>query len=383
VSVRLLAAALAVEFVDELVDGTKGASLPLIRHDLSLSYAQVGLLLSLPILIGSVIELPLGIAAGEGARRHRAITAGGVVFAVSLLAVASARSFPLLLGAFIAFFPASGAFVGLAQADLMDADPARRPRNMAAWTATGSVGALAGPALIIIGVPWRVAFFVSAAAAVVALLGRQRAATNRGHVESRASIHQVFGALRRGDVLRWLTLLQLSDLLLDVLTGFIALYLVDVDHRSAAWAAGAVAIRIGSGLVGEVALVPVLDRVASRTVLTIGTVVAAIAYPGFLLLPGARLKLVALAIDSLGTAPWYPLLQAEVFASLHGESPVAVTLNSAATIVGGLGPLAVGLAAEAFGLRAALAALAVVPLIILAGVANDRTLRPWRRPASA
>jgi len=33
---------------DELVDGVKGAALPFIRHDLGLSYGQVGLLASLP-----------------------------------------------------------------------------------------------------------------------------------------------------------------------------------------------------------------------------------------------------------------------------------------------------------------------------------------------
>lgn len=36
--VAALTAVLAVEFVDEVVDGTKGAALPLIRHDLHLRY---------------------------------------------------------------------------------------------------------------------------------------------------------------------------------------------------------------------------------------------------------------------------------------------------------------------------------------------------------
>jgi FSR family fosmidomycin resistance protein-like MFS transporter len=44
--------ALAVELADELVDGAKGAALPLIRHDLGLSYGQIGLLASVPLLVG-------------------------------------------------------------------------------------------------------------------------------------------------------------------------------------------------------------------------------------------------------------------------------------------------------------------------------------------
>ena len=63
VSAAVLAAALAVELIDELVDGTKGAALPLMRHDLGLSYTQLGLLASVPVLIGSFAELPMGLLA--------------------------------------------------------------------------------------------------------------------------------------------------------------------------------------------------------------------------------------------------------------------------------------------------------------------------------
>ena len=55
----------------------EGAALPLIRHDLGLSYAQVGLLASVPLLVGGLLELPLGVLAGRAAtsaghsrRRH-------------------------------------------------------------------------------------------------------------------------------------------------------------------------------------------------------------------------------------------------------------------------------------------------------------------------
>ena len=62
----MLAVALAIECADELVDGAKGAALPLIRHDLGLSYGQVGLLASVPLLVGGLLELPLGVLAGAG-----------------------------------------------------------------------------------------------------------------------------------------------------------------------------------------------------------------------------------------------------------------------------------------------------------------------------
>jgi hypothetical protein len=186
-----------------------------------------------------------------------------------------------------------------------------------------------------------------------------------------ARAREVAAALRSWGTLRWLILLEVADLLVDVLTGFVALYLVDVAHLSPATAALAVAVRLGAALAGNVVLLGVLERTGvleragDLAVLRASAGAAALLYPGFLLVPGAVPKLVILAVLSAATAPWYPLLQARLYGSLPGRSPVAVTLSSAAGLAGGLGPLAVGLVAQAFGLPWALAGLAVVPVAVL------------------
>jgi len=119
-------------------------------------------------------------------------------------------------------------------------------------------------------------------------------------------------------------------------------------------------------------VVRTVERIAAAdvTVLRASAAAAALLYPGFLLAPGAAAKLVILAVLSAATAPWYPILQARLYGSLPGRSSVAVTLSSAAGLAGGLGPLAVGLIAEAFGLSWALAVLVVVPVAVLAGSAG-------------
>ena len=156
----------------------------------------------------------------------------------------------------------------------------------------------------------------------------------------------------------------MADLLLDVFTGFLALYLVDVAHLPPAVAALAIAIRLGAALAGDAALVVILERAGDLAVLRASAIAAALLYPGFLLFPASP-KLVVLAALSAATAPWYPLLQARLYGSLPGRSSVAVTLSSAAGLAGGLGPLTVGLVAQWVGLSWALAGLVVVPVAIL------------------
>jgi MFS transporter, FSR family, fosmidomycin resistance protein len=390
----VLAAALAIELVDELVDGVKGAALPLIRHDLALSYGQIGLLASVPLVAGSMLEMPIGVLVGEGHWRRRAVLAGGIVFIAALLAAAAARSFTGLLVAFVVFFPASGAFVGLTESGLMDADPGRRTQHMARWTLAGSVGSVTGPLLLVAvlggGGSWRIAYLLLAGCAAVAWLGAARsgprpmraaaagARAQQGGAPARPAkitvARKAIGVLRQREAMRWAVLLQIADLLVDVLTGFLAVYLVDVVHATPAQAALGVTIRLAAGLAGDVVLIHVLERAGNLAVLRVSAAAAAALYPGFLLAPGLWPKLVVLTGLSVATAPWYPVMQAGLYRSLPGQSGIAVSLTSAASVAGGLGPVAIGFLAQRFGLAWALAGLTFVPIVMII------TLRRRPRP---
>jgi MFS transporter, FSR family, fosmidomycin resistance protein len=328
----------------------------------------------------------MGVLAGQGRRRRLVILGGGILFVLTLLAVASARSFAVLLAAFVAFYPASGAFVSLTQAEVMDAWPDRQAQVMVRWDLAGAIGAVAGPllltAVLAAGGSWRADYLVLAGIGGLvwlgALLRRQPAAAgHRAEPEAEDAAQQpwtarareagpeIGRALRDWGTLRWLLLIEVADLLVDVFTGFLALYLVDVAHLTPAVAALAIAVRLGAALAGDAALIVILERVGDLTVLRATAAAAALLYPAFLLVPGVVPKLAVLAALSAATAPWYPVLQARLYGSLPGRSSVAVTLSSAAGLAGGLGPLAVGLLAQGFGLSWTLAGLALVPVAVL------------------
>ena len=111
---------------------------------------------------------------------------------------------------------------------------------MARWVLVGSIGAVAGP-LVLSGVlhlggSWRLVFLGLAAVALVLFLAARSvpAAVDRG--DKAAGLRHALMAFREPSVLRWLCLLEVSDLLGDVLLSYLALYFTDVAGASPALA---------------------------------------------------------------------------------------------------------------------------------------------------
>jgi MFS transporter, FSR family, fosmidomycin resistance protein len=316
--------------------------------------------------------MPVGLAA-DSPRRARLVLGGGALFTAALIAVALAPAFGWLLLAFAVLYPASGAFVALSQADLMDAAPARREQNMARWTLAGSIGGLAGPAVLALaifaGAGWRAAYIGCAVVAAAVLLSRVLApspahAEAQAHTPFRAALLAALRALRRGDVLGALALLEISDLMLDVLTGYLALYFVDVLHQPAWFGAVVVAVRIASNLAGDLVSVAVLERISGTPYVRDTAIGAAIAYAAVLLVPNVYAKLAIVALLSLLTAGWYPVLQARVYHALPGQSGALLAIGNVFNLVMSPVALLIGIAATRFGLSATLWFLIFSPLAI-------------------
>ena len=98
--------------------GTLGAAWPLVRDDLGLTYAEIGIALAIPRLVGSALDPLVGVL-GDTGRRRLVMVVGGLAFAVSTALVSASVGLWMLVAALVLANPASGAFVSLAQATLM------------------------------------------------------------------------------------------------------------------------------------------------------------------------------------------------------------------------------------------------------------------------
>jgi FSR family fosmidomycin resistance protein-like MFS transporter len=299
---------LIIEFLDELAFGVGQVALPLIRDDLALTYTQIGLLLSLPGIIAAFIEPFIGIL-GDVWRRRILIATGGVLFTLSLFMTSASNSFFLLLASFILFFPSSGAFVSLSQASLMDSAPERHEQNMARWTFAGSLGVLTGPLLlglfVYIGLGWRGTYAALATFSALCLLAAFRYlppdTTSAPSFPSFRGVfigfRTAFQALKRGEVWRWLLLLEFADLMMDVLFSYLALYFVDVARATEGQAAFAVTVWLAMGLVTDFLFIPFIDRQRdSLKYVRISALLELFAFALFLLVPGFLPKLIVVIL---------------------------------------------------------------------------------------
>ena len=279
----------------------------------------------------------------------------------------------------------------------MDREPSRRDQNMARWTFAGSAGAAVGPvalaAAAAIGAGWRGLYLaVGAATLVIVLLVVRRAFPPRelppgggmaAFEESatdppmglRQGVRLALEALKRGEVLRWLALLEIANLMLDVLFGFLALYFVEVAGVTLGQAAIGVTVWTVSQIVGDLLLIPLLEKVEGLGYLRVSAAAAAVLFPFFLLAGPLAVKLALIGLVGLLRAGWYAILQARLYAALPGQSGIAVAVTTLAGLVGGLIPLGLGALAETAGLHAAMWVLLAAPLALLVALPRRRQRR--------
>ena len=366
-----------VELLDEFIYGLFGAVLPTLKTELALTYTQVGLLFTLPGLIGVSGEPLIGLLGDT--RHRRALVVGGIdATAVGLLMIAGAQQYLPLLLAMCIMFVASGAYVNLSQATLVDRDPQRAANTMARWVLMGAIGVTVSPLIITVVLSvegsWRAIYASTAIAAALfaVLLFKQRFDGHAGADDEAGSMkqmgHSLVTALHSHQLIKWVILTELADFMLDKLLEVTGLYFHDVAGVSLPAASAAVTVATIAGLIGNFALVPLLEKVNGVRVLRVSAVVVLFTYTAFLLIPNVWVKYGLIALINLSTAGWFAVLRAKCYEALPGQSGVVVAVTALANISSLFVPLLLGGLADALGLQTAMWLLIIGPIALIWGV---------------
>ncbi|MBK7995020.1 MAG: MFS transporter [Blastocatellia bacterium] len=348
------------------------------RSELNLSYVQIGILLSIPNLTASFLEPIIGILADSWNRRTL-VLAGAIGFTLSLLAIALANNFLLLLLAFILIAPSSGAFVSLSQATLMDLEPDKVEQNMSKWAFAGSLGIVSGTLLVATTttlINWRWLFVAMTSISVLLTIVAWRfnfptTETEKSEniwISFKLGISRAISSAKEPKVLRWIVLLFFSDFMLDILHGFLALYFVDVAKTTTEKAAFAVLVWTLIGLPGDFFLILLLKRFSGLAYLKVSALVVLILFPMFLLIPSVAIKLVILGLLGIFNAGWYAILKAQLYQNMLGQSGTVMAFGSLLSLIQCFIPLALGFIAEIFGLSIAMWFLLLGPLALIVGL---------------
>jgi FSR family fosmidomycin resistance protein-like MFS transporter len=340
------------------------------------------LLLGLPHLVGVSIEW-LIMLLGDTRLRKVLVVGGGVVVALAVLTIgcvpANPFGFWVLLGAAILVFPASGAFVTLAQGSLMALHPGKEERMMARWSLSGSLGNLVGPAILAIifaaGLSWRwgyiilavAALFLSAIASLSPFPGSF--ATSAQNLTWRdeliAMLKGALSAARMPMLLRWLVLLEVADLMMDIFLSYAPLYFANVAGLNAIHTSLVLSAMMVGSVVGDMIVVPLLEFVRGRKLVRISAWVTLLLLTAFLLLPGVWIKIGLAILLRITTLGWYAILKAEAYAAVPGRPGAVNALNSFSGVISAALVWLVGLTAQHWGLANAMWLLALAPLALL------------------
>jgi predicted MFS family arabinose efflux permease len=354
--VSLLVAGLADETVAFLPFG----ALEPLRRDLDLSYARGAALLALYPGIGLV-----GGVFGVLADRHsrRLIAAGGALgYAAGLLLFAAGTNFPMLVVAIAVMGFAGDAMVRATDVALVDLAGDRIELAVARATLLGTIGDLAGPALLAacltMGLGWRAAFVAAGLgmAGYGLLLASQplpdaHRRSRGGSADDARPRGQVVAVLRDRRVYRLGLLSALVDVFDEPFLAFAIAYLVATRGQPA----GVATLTAGVGLAGGVAAAAWASR-AERSKIT-PSVVAALLVGGVgaIVLAGHPVA-AALGAAGVGAAvnlAWISL-EARVLTLRPGQAGTTSAVVSAIAQVAVLVPLLAGVVADSGGVTSAL-----------------------------
>jgi MFS family permease len=369
---------LVAGFVDETVAFLPFGALEPLRHDLGLNYASAAALLALYPGVGLVGGV-FGVLADRHSRRF--IAAGGALgYAAGLFLFAAGTNVPMLVVAVTVMGFAGDAMIRATDVALVDVAGDRLELAVARATLLGTIGDLAGPALLAVclttGLGWRAAFVVAGLgmAAYGLLLASQplpapaRPPDVSGDGGPRPR-HAIGAVVRDRRVLRLGLLAALVDVFDEPFLAFAIAYLVTTRGQPA----GVAALTAGVGLAGGVAAAAWASRV-ERAEITPSAVAALLVGGVGAIVLAPHPVVAALGAAGVGAAVNLAWISLEpcILTLRPGQAGTTSAVVSAVAQLAVLVPLVAGVLADGAGVSTALLLYLALALVFATLNRRDR-----------
>jgi FSR family fosmidomycin resistance protein-like MFS transporter len=345
---------------------------PSVEHELGLSHTgYVALAFVAPLVLAAALESVIALHSDHWDRR-RLVVWGQAALAGSLLVVGLTHSpWGFTLGLAVAG-ASSGVACGAAQALLVASQPV--DKAMVRWTLFASVGDVLAPLVtsgaIASGCSYRGAMLVVAVTVAVqcALVPRIALAATEDEEAAEPLREALRRAMRCKRLWVWLFAAASCTLLDELVVALAALRLEREQHVSPALAAALVVTFSVGAIVGSLLSDRAVARFGWRAVLVWSGVLCLFALAAAL---GGAVG-PALFFVGVTCAPHHALAFARAYESMPRNPGTVQACSQLFVAVDVLAPLALGVIADHWGLRAAMAALVLQPVIIVLCAALDR-----------
>jgi MFS family permease len=372
--------AFASNFTWVMVIGLLGPSIPAIIEDLGIGYTRAGLFFTM-LSLGSLFGTPLGGIASDYLNRKVLFGCIALTLAIGLVSMGIPASYTAILLIILAysFFGSPAGTVG--QSIMLAVFPDRRERYISLQTSFAALGSFTAPLLVAlnftIGLSWRWPFIETGALALllflfIMLVPLPRAA---GGAMSWKNLSRVLGNPR----VLFSALLIFFSVAPDLgFSYWLAEHFKTELGVSLNLSSAVVSVFLVGMIAGRLATSRLLKRLTTPRLLKSGMILSLGSLIVFLGAPWIPVKLLAIVLYGLGTAPVFPLLMARGTA-LFPDQPGTVSgvLFGSVSLGGMVFPLLLGALASRLGIRLSYIVVGVIILGLLLALIG--TQKWWER----
>jgi MFS family permease len=372
--------AFASNFTWVMVIGLLGPSIPAIIEDLGIGYTRAGLFFTM-LSLGSLFGTPLGGIASDYLNRKVLFGCIALTLAIGLVSMGIPASYTAILLIILAysFFGSPAGTVG--QSIMLAVFPDRRERYISLQTSFAALGSFTAPLLVAlnftIGLSWRWPFIETGALALllflfIMLVPLPRAA---GGAMSWKNLSRVLGNPR----VLFSALLIFFSVAPDLgFSYWLAEHFKTELGVSLNLSSAVVSVFLVGMIAGRLATSRLLKHLTTPRLLKSGMILSLGSLIVFLGAPWIPVKLLAIVLYGLGTAPVFPLLMARGTA-LFPDQPGTVSgvLFGSVSLGGMVFPLLLGALASRLGIRLSYIVVGVIILGLLLALIG--TQKWWER----